>query len=205
MPPAAHSDPPSIDVVVRPEDLWRFFTLLRRGIRVRTDVPCSLQELLCKRLEIPADYVARRVQTIFLNGRAVDDVPAAVVDDGAVVTLSAAMPGLVGATLRKSGRLTSLRSSLSYRPGSETGALSRSGVVTVKLFNLICADLAPTLLAGGVVLPPGGFQDFLADNWTGAAIDGIAVRVGGRELSPSALPAVVAGSGAVRLTVRTQP
>jgi len=41
------------------------------------------------------DYVTQRISTIFLDGKPVDDIDTLLVRDGAVLSLSAAMPGLV--------------------------------------------------------------------------------------------------------------
>ncbi len=200
---AASDEPLMIDWIVSPQGLWRFFTLVRSGFRVRTVLPCPLRQLLCDRLGIPVDYVRDRVQTVFLNGRAVDDIDAATVADGDVVTLSAAMPGLVGATLRKGGRLTSLRSSLSHRPAPPPVIPEHPGDVTVKFFNLICADLAPAFLENGLLLPAETIRSFLADNRKDLAPSGPAVRVNGRSVSLSDLDARLAAGGQARLTVRT--
>ena len=196
------TDPLGVALTVSAQSLWRFFALLRKGFWVDTRLPCSLETLLCERLRIDPEYVARRVQTVFLNGRAVDDVPTATVADGAVVTLSAAMPGLVGATLRKKGRLTSLRSNISHRSAAGDGGGQRPGQVTVKLFNLICAELAPDFFDRGILLPPGDFTDFLADTWSQMAADCRAASVDGRPLPAAGLPTALTYGPAVVLTVR---
>ena len=192
-----------VDLTVSAASLWRFFALLRKGFLVETPLPCNLETLLCERLRIPAEYVAQRVQTVFLNGRAVDDVPTATVAHGAVVTLSAAMPGLVGATLRKGGKLTNLRSNISHRSTAAGRNAQRPGQVTVKLFNLICAELAPDFLGRGVLLPPDDFQDFLSDTWSETAADCSAARVDGQPLAAAGLPSAVPSGPAVALTVCT--
>ena len=180
-----------IDLTVSKTGLWRFFTLLRRGFHVRTSLPCSLEALLCMRLDIPRDYVAQRVQTIFLNGRAVDTICSARVADGAVVTLSAAMPGLVGATLRRGGRLTSLRSSISHRTDGSSDQETAIGKVTVKFFNLICDELGPSFLSRGVCLAPAAFSDFLADRWAEIAPACRSVRIDDSLWRSDSLPAVI--------------
>lgn len=196
---------PQISLDVSARALWRFHALLRKGFRVEEDrLPCPLERLLCDRLAIPLGYVTQRIQTVFLNGRAVDDIFAARVDDGATVALSAAMPGLVGATLRKGGRLTSLRSHISHRtnPGRDHPA-AQAGQVTVKLFNLICTELAPDLLSRGILIPPGDIQAFLDDAWPDLASDCRATLVNGTPLGPGALADHIQPGTPVCLTVRT--
>jgi hypothetical protein len=202
--PASGHDALAVDLVVTEADLWRFFSLLRRGMLVSAPLPASLQGLLQETLEIPEAYVNDRIQTIFLNGRAVDDIRAAMVTDGDVVTLSAAMPGLVGATLRKGGQLTNLRSSISNHPLSAGVQAILPGVMMVKLFNLVCAELGPAFLNRGVVLPGGRFQEFLTDTWAELAPACLGVRIDQKNAAPEALPGAVAAGEVVRLKVAHQ-
>jgi hypothetical protein len=198
---ASGIDPVQIQLAVSRGKLWRFFTLLRRGFVLFTPLPCHLEILLCERLEIPQDYVIHRIQTVFVNGRAVDDVSTARVADGAVVALSAAMPGLVGATLRRGGRLTRLRSAISHRCLDSIPQDVAPGLVTIKLFNLVCDELGPVLLARGVDLPPGDLDDFLADHWDEIAAECRSVRVDGAFREPGARPALNAPGRPVHLQV----
>ena len=192
-----------VELTVSKTDLWLFSALLRRGFHLRTPLPCSLEALLCIQLEIPRDYVTQRVQTIFLNGRAVDTICSALVADGAVVTHSAAMPGLVGATLRRGGRLTSLRSSISHRSDGSSGQETAIGKVTVKFFNLICDELGPSFLARGICLAPGAFSDFLADRWAEIAPACRSVRVDGSLWRSDSLPEAIDPGEPINLSVCT--
>ena len=203
MEPASGHDAIAVDLVVTETDLWRFFSLLRRGMLVSAPLPAKLQRLLQEALEIPQAYVNERIQTVFLNGRAVDDIRVAMVTDGDVVTLSAAMPGLVGATLRKGGQLSRLRSSLSHHPLSADIEAILPGVIMVKLFNLVCAELGPAFLHRGVVLPGGHFKEFLADTWAELAPDCLGVRIDREAAAPESLPGAVAAGEVVRLKVTT--
>jgi hypothetical protein len=201
--PASGHDAIAVDLVVTETDLWRFFSLLRRGMLVSAPLPAKLQRLLQEALEIPQAYVNERIQTVFLNGRAVDDIRVAMVTDGDVLTLSAAMPGLVGATLRKGGQLSRLRSSLSHHPLSADIEAILPGVIMVKLFNLVCAELGPAFLHRGVVLPGGHFQEFLAGTWAELAPDCLGVRIDRKAAAPESLPGAVGAGEVVRLKVAT--
>ena len=64
-----------------------FFPLLAKGFTIKTKVGCSVQELLCRHLGLSADYLEHRLQTIFLDGKAVDDVKDAVAVQGATLAL----------------------------------------------------------------------------------------------------------------------
>ncbi len=90
-----------------------------------------------------------RIQTVFLNGRAVDDIETVMIANGDTLALSAAMPGLVGASFRRAGRYSVFRDNVSFHDG-EPQVGQGAGLVTVKLFNLIVSEIGPTLLQQGV-------------------------------------------------------
>jgi hypothetical protein len=101
-----------------------------------------------------------------------------------VLALSAAMPGLVGATMRRGGRYSSFRSSVTHR---ETGSqcVSGKGFVQVKLFNLLMAELGPDMLARGIYMTASDLRDFLAcrsgdfrQGWMQVILDGKPVDAG---------------------------
>ena len=124
--------------------------LFGRGVRLGVRAGGSVRELLCGQLGVAESYLDERIQTVFVNGRAVDDVNQSRVDVGDVLSLSAAMPGLVGATLRRGGHLAVLRKNISYA-GSDTGDDRGGGTVTLKLFNMVARELGPRLLEHGVI------------------------------------------------------
>lgn len=126
-----------------------FTPLFSRGLLVSACLECSLKELLCRQIGLAEDYLENRIQTVFLNGHPVDDVNRATVGEGATIALSAAMPGLAGAVLRKGGVLATLRQNITYR----NDALAREtceGRVIVKLFNMTTREVGPLLLARGI-------------------------------------------------------
>jgi len=133
------------------DQLEVFFPMLQRGVTVQAAVGCPLGELLCAQLGIPQEYVAGRITTIFLDNRPVDDLERSLIHEGSRVTLSAAMPGLVGATMRRSGYYATLRQGITH---AEKGGAVREGQGTVrlKLFNLLLPELAPVILARGILL-----------------------------------------------------
>lgn len=142
--------PTSLVFVLKPNHLAVFFPLLQQGVRVEARVGCDIQSLLCDQFQVAPEYLADRVSTIFLNGKPVDDVGSAVVTDGATLALSAAMPGLVGATFRKAGCLASFRNTISYRNEATPAAACEDGFITLKLFNMLLPELGPQYLAHGV-------------------------------------------------------
>jgi hypothetical protein len=126
-----------------------FFRLLSGGFQVETRIGTNIPGLLCRQLKIPDDYLENFIQTVFLDGSPVDNLQEAIVTEGSVIALSAAMPGLVGATMRRGGYYASLRQSISYKPDPKN-ILPQNGKITLKFFNSILRDLGPIFLAQGV-------------------------------------------------------
>lgn len=137
-----------------------FRPLLEKGVVIETVTGCTIRDFLCNELGLCSDYLDRRVQTLFLDGRPVDDPDRAMVTDGATVALSAAMPGLLGATMRKAGRYAAMRESIS---GSEPacGICQKSGRVTVKLFNFVAREFGLHLLQRGVEVDGTALQQIV--------------------------------------------
>ena len=160
-----------------------FFGLLRSGFLVDLTVGCSLEHMLCDQLEIAPDYLRDRAQTVFLNSSPVDDLASASVPDAAVISLSAAMPGLNGAVMRRGGPLSGMRRSISHAPDQVCNQLS-PGRITLKLFNLVAKELGPQFLARGIVVTSKAlgelFKRQTPDFWQevkSIAIDGSPCRV----------------------------
>ena len=90
--------------------------LLRRGVLLpaRGGDAVSLGRFLTLGLGLEEAYVESRIQTILRNGLAVDDfaVPLA---SGDRLALSAAMPGVAGAALRRGGRYAAMRAAITQR------------------------------------------------------------------------------------------
>lgn len=142
------------------DQLKAFFPLLQKGVTVPAIVGCTLKSLLCDQFAIPADYVTDRITTIFLDNRPVDDLDRAIVQDGSRVTLSAAMPGLVGATMRRGGFYAALRQGISHVMENKAAGGQR-GTVRLKLFNLLLAELGPLVLARGLFLERDELDELL--------------------------------------------
>ncbi|MUM77880.1 hypothetical protein GKC30_09560 [Pseudodesulfovibrio sp. F-1] len=133
-----------------------FDFLLQEGFQVSFVDRCTIREFLCCQLALCGDYTEKNIQTIFLNSRPVDDVDAAVLRGDDRLALSAAMPGLVGATMRKRGFFAKMRHSISHdSAGGDDRAAGRGKrcLIQVKLFNLLARDLARDFLARGIFFP----------------------------------------------------
>jgi hypothetical protein len=127
--------------------------LLQQGVQMEIENGCRLEDLLCRQWGLDRDYVYGRISTLFLDGRPVDDIESARVRDGAVLALSCAMPGLIGATMRRGGVLAGFRSSISHREAQQKADAGAQGTITVKLFNMLTRELGPHLLARGIIAP----------------------------------------------------
>lgn len=141
----------------------RLTARLQLGVNCPARTPTSVQELLTQQLRMPADYVRDRIETLFLDGMVVDDPQVSIVEDGSTLGLSAAMPGLVGATLRKGGYYAPMRSQINWtaHSGGQLPPKAPPGNVRVRLYNLILRERAPALLARGVMLTRDELLDLL--------------------------------------------
>jgi hypothetical protein len=125
-----------------------FQNLFQEGVLVNGRIGATILSFLCDDLGLAPRYVEERIQTVFLNGKAVDDPASAVIPDHATLALSAAMPGLLGATLRKGGFYAAMRSEISH---AGQGPVSpHEGKVLLKLFNLLPGEIGPLLLERGL-------------------------------------------------------
>jgi hypothetical protein len=149
-----------LSLVVNAKLVPLFFQLLGHGFRVNVQTGTSVKELLCNQLGIHEDYLAQRIQTIFLNFKVVDDVNSAIVDRDATLALSGAMPGLVGAILRSGGFYAPMRSQISHAKDAPTSQLM-NGQVTLKLWNLVVKELGPTFLERGIRIEAEEVQSFI--------------------------------------------
>jgi hypothetical protein len=109
---------------------------------------------------VSPEYVEERIKTVFMDGKAVDDVDLAVIKNGSVLAFSAAMPGLAGTTLRRGGPLAAFRSQITHRE-EEKAISQRGGVVVLKLFNLLIKELGPSFLRRGIWVRGDELENFL--------------------------------------------
>ena len=134
---------------------WSDFSgLLQRGVFCPLAGQCSVGDFLTGQLGIDPDYIRDRIATVFLDGSVVDDLATATIRPGSTLTLSAAMPGLVGATLRRGGFYSAMRSEISWKAGD--GDFERSGgppgTIRLKLFNTVLREIGPSVLGRGVLI-----------------------------------------------------
>lgn len=149
----------NLELTVESDRLSLFSSLLGQGFTLKVRTGCSLRELLCVQLGVSADYVDQRIQTIFLDGKAVDNIDTAVVRHGSTLALSAAMPGLAGATLRRGGAYAAMRRQISHQNKAVHNSVA-DGVVMLKLFNLVALELGPGFLKQGIWIRGKHIENF---------------------------------------------
>lgn len=178
-----------------------FFLLLQQGVTIRSRTGCSVAAFLKEELGADSETI-KRIQSVILDGKPVDDLESAMIKDSSVLALSAAMPGLVGATLRRGGTYSSFRNAITYHETQEE-CVKGEGLIQIKVFNLLMAELGPGLLQKGVVissedfirLTTGQSQDF----WQGCR----RITLDGKPLVAGELPdsAWLSGKGQIFLSV----
>ena len=164
----------TIDVSMARADVrWgAALAILQAGFSLRARRGMSARVFMREVLGFPDAYIEGVVSTVFLDDSPVDDIDTARLAEGSRIALSAAMPGLVGAVMRRHSPYAALRETISYREGggaegSSEGGARRDGSglesaesaggppeirVGVKLFNSVMSGRGPEVLARGIVL-----------------------------------------------------
>lgn len=141
---------PELTIQCHPKWLWKFNALLQKGVTIQCLTNRSLMLLLKEDFHLDDNYIHHRIQTITIDGRPVDDPASAMIPNGTTLAISGAMPGLVGATLRKGGYYAAMRETISYASHDKATRKTQVGFVIIKLFNLILKDLAEAFLRRGI-------------------------------------------------------
>lgn len=152
----------SICLSMEPEELSVFFPMLQNGFMLKIQTGYSIKDIICKYLCVRTEYIEDRIKIAFLDGKPVDDIGKAIVRDGSVVALSAAMPGLVGTTFRMGGHLASFRSSITHHENeAQPIPVQEQGIAVFKLFNLLVKELGPLFLEKGIWVKKDELKDVI--------------------------------------------
>ncbi len=187
-------------LTVRPQSLSCFFPLLSRGFTVHAQVGCSIYDLLRHQLNIHEQLLETHVQTVFLNGKAVDDLHQSIIEDGCTLSLSGALPGLVGAAFRKSGFYAGLREAVSFH-GTGKGQGPQPGSLTVKLFNLTGPTIGSFFLRYGIAIAGSDLEEVFQTCAEPLFESLRRVEINGRASTPAVLGALDLKGQTVRLFV----
>jgi hypothetical protein len=150
----------SLRLTIVRDALPLFTTVLQSGIEIKTTYGQTLAKFLHNFPGFTAEYLADTVQTIFLNGTAVDDLALPLTGKESVLALSAAMPGLAGAIFRRNSFHSALRTETKSLQSEEKG--QKSTTVTLKLFNSIARDRGEYFLQAGFCMRADPLTAFLA-------------------------------------------
>lgn len=173
-----HNTISTLVLTVDPDRISLFSALLGQGFFLNIRTGSSVRDLLSLQIGVSSDYLDQRIQTIFLDGKVVDDVNTAVIRKGSTLALSAAMPGLAGATLRRGGAYAAMRSQISHKDNMSVDS-AENGTAKIKLFNLVALELGPMFLEQGIWVDGKNMEnffqkvhDFFWDGCREAEIDG---------------------------------
>ena len=180
-----------------------FFQLLGGGFSVNIQTGATVRDLLCKQLGIHEDYLVQRIQTIFLNAKVVDDVNTAIVDEGATLALSGAMPGLVGAILRSGGFYAAMRNQISYEE-SKSPSQVQSAKITLKLMNIVVKELGPVFLQQGIGLKGQALREFIERYLDDLKAGCIAAELNGKPMALKDLQRIAWNADQVLLQVSSE-
>ena len=184
--PFGDNDTVRLDVTCDEEGLPSFYPLLQHGVLVKANLGVSVRKVLCGQLGVSPEYLDGRIKTVFLNGKPVDDVDAAVVPKGATIGLSAALPGFVGAALRKGGFYSRMRQEITHS-GQEEVREAGEGYFVLKLYNLVLNELGPLFLAAGFWTSADDLERFFSERpdrfWAGCKN----VEIDGRQAQPHSI------------------
>ncbi len=153
----------SLKILIKPEFMSGFLRLFLTGVRINTHCGISIREFICDQLGVDVSYFDNRIQTIFLNGKAIDSPENTHIQEGSTLAMSAAMPGLVGSTFRKKGVLASFRSNITHQADSAVKMTKskKTDWITIKLFNYITRELGPNVLERGVSVKVSNLKEVL--------------------------------------------
>lgn len=172
-----------LNLIVKPDMMSLFASLLGQGFTLKVQTGISVRDLLCRQIGVSDDYLDQRIQTIFLDGKVVDNVDSAKIRQGSTLALSAALPGLAGATLRRGGAYAAMRSQISHK-NDVAEDFYENGTVILKLFNIVALELGPMFLKQGTWIDGKNLENFFQRVpdffWEGcltAEIDGIPLDV----------------------------
>lgn len=191
---------PKLTLTVHNRDLPFYTTLLQSGVEIKSTNSETMGHFLNRLPGFTMDYVSDTVQTIFLNGTAVDDLTTPLGSDGAVLAISAAMPGLAGAIFRRNSFHAALRTKTDSH--IEAGKEVESTLVTLKLFNSIALERGAELLEMGVVIKTVNFNSFL-EKRTALFKKTVQISFGNEPVGKEQLAGLLAGTEKINLKIST--
>ena len=179
-----------------------FFPLLQKGFAQEVRTGGTVRELLAGQFGLSSEYIEKRIQTIFLDGKPIDDMDTTIIRDGSTLALSSALPGVLGATLRRGGYYSRMRSQITHVEKAETPEAA-DGQIIVKLFNLTIRELGTLFLTRGIGMDAEDVRDFFRSLLPDAQGILIAAQVDGQNVDTEKTPSWNFTSGWVYLQLKT--
>jgi hypothetical protein len=173
---AAPGNAGRLSITVPADRVHCFFPLLQKGFVLGVPVGCPVRALLRDGFGLTDEYIEARLQTVILDGKPVDDIDGAFIRDGATLALAPAMPGLMGATLRRGGFYAPMRSEITHRNNAAPRGIGK-GRITMKLFGMALLELGPKLLESGIEVDAGDLARVVGE-LPGDCREGLESRVG---------------------------
>ncbi len=149
----------SLKMSVANSAMVRLTTLLQNGIILHCPSHLAIGAFLANLPDFDVDYLTDRVQTIFLDGDAIDDLEKPFSGPSHVVALSAAMPGLAGAIFRRNSICAALRKS-GGKIDYEKAKAKEDIEINLKLFNVIAQEKGSALLCHGGIFKGEVLREF---------------------------------------------
>lgn len=138
-----------------------FSELFMSGVFIKTNlIGESVYDFLLYELELDNDFINNRIGTIFINGMPVDDLFSSKLVNESHIALSSAMPGLVGAILRRGSPYAVMREDITFKCTQKD--YTTYGFILLKLFNLLINDIGKKILQKGIFLEPSIATDYLS-------------------------------------------
>ncbi len=149
---------PSLKISVPFGKMAFFTTILQSGILLPCQTHTPLGVFLDSLPDFDIAYISERIQTIFLDGNALDDLEQPLSNPRHILALSAAMPGLAGAIFRRNSMCAALRTRPSQAAQMES---EEETMVHLKLFNMIAQEKGAGILAMGGYFTGENLHEFL--------------------------------------------
>lgn len=182
--------------------------LVSRGIRLEARTGMSVKNFLKEMLPADEDYLENKIQTIFMDGHAVDDTEQTRINAPCTIALSAAMPGVFGAAFRKKGIYSGMRAEYSQNPEAEKESFkdkTETVPVTLKCFNQVAEDLGDALLGRGVNMDIKEFEKFWEPQQEVLEKNYVQIDLNGSQASASAVADFLAGkTGELKIKLETE-
>ena len=192
-----------LHLTLGPDLVPLFFQFLQRGVVVEARIDCGIKNFLCDQLGLDPEYLDGRIQTLFLDGKSVDNLDSPILTQGSVLSLSAAMPGLLGAVLRRGSRYAAMRTQMAHKE-EPISAPDREGTIVLKLFNLLTGELGPKVLKRGIWIEGKDLGELFSARSDRFRAGCLVARIDGDRVNPDNLADIEWGDGMVFLQMQIQ-